>query len=263
MIRLLRLTLLACAIFASPIVLASTKTTDITDMWWIPTESGWGVNVILQYDVAFLTFFIYDSSNTPYWVVAAANFQGPSGADLLWSGDLFATTGPWFGGPFDPGAVATRKAGTASFRLTSLNAAELTYIIDGVAVIKSVQRQTWKSEIDTGSYSGGYSFRNTGCTPTSLNGIQEDIGTIDVSHIGSSWSAAFNGTLSSCTFGGTYSQAGKLGEVSGNYNCADGTAGTFDLVEITGTISGFSGRMSGHNQFCQWTGTFGGVVRSQ
>jgi len=43
MIRLFRLTLFACALFASPIVAASTKTTDITDMWWIPTESGWGV----------------------------------------------------------------------------------------------------------------------------------------------------------------------------------------------------------------------------
>jgi len=263
MTRYLRVALLACAMLASSLAAGSTKTTDITDMWWIPTESGWGVNVILQYDTAFLTFFVYDSSKNPYWVVATANFVGPSGADLLWGGDLYATTGPWFGGPFDPSAVASRKVGTASFRLTSVNSAALTYTIDGVAVNKVVQRQTWKDENYTGSYGGGYSFRNTGCMPTSLNGLQEDVGNLDITHMGSSWSAAFDGRLSSCTFSGTYTQTGKLGEVNGNYNCSDGTAGTFDLVEINGTISGFSSRMSGHSQFCQWTGTFGGVVRSQ
>src|SRR5262245_6995493 len=114
MTRLARMLLIASALVVSPLTPASTKTTDITDMWWIPTESGWGLNVILQFDVAFLTFFIYDSSKVPYWVVAAANFQGPSGADLLWSGDLYATTGPWFGGPFDPLAVGKRPVGTAA-----------------------------------------------------------------------------------------------------------------------------------------------------
>ena len=27
---------------------ASTYSTEITDMWWNPSESGWGVNVILR-----------------------------------------------------------------------------------------------------------------------------------------------------------------------------------------------------------------------
>jgi len=255
--------LIALALLASPLATASTKTTDITDMWWIPTESGWGVNVILQYDVAFLTFFVYDSAHNPYWVVATANFAGPSGADLVWSGDLYATTGPWFSGPFDPTAVVSRKAGTATFRLQSINQAVLSYTVDGVIVNKVVQRQTWKNENYSGSYSGGYSFLNTSCTPSALNGVQEDVGAINVNHDGITFNAAFDGTSSSCTFTGSYSQTGKLGEATGTYNCADGTAGTFDYVEMNGTISGFSGRMSGRSQFCQWTGTFGGVVRSQ
>jgi hypothetical protein len=263
MTRTIRTLLIAVALFATPLATASTKTTDITDMWWIPTESGWGVNVILQYDVAFLTFFVYDDTRNPFWVVAIANFAGPSGPDLVWSGDLYATTGPWFGGPFNPSAVVSRKAGTATFRLKSINQAELSYTVDGVVVNKVVQRQTWKNENYSGSYSGGYSFLNTGCTPAALNGVQEDVGVIDVNHTGATLNAAFVGTSSSCTFTGNYNQTGKLGEVTGTYNCADGTAGTFDYVEMNGTISGFSGRMSGRSQFCQWTGTFGGVVRSQ
>ena len=41
-------------LFAGP-VRASTNTTDITGMWWKPAESGWGVNVTLQNDFAFLS----------------------------------------------------------------------------------------------------------------------------------------------------------------------------------------------------------------
>ena len=263
MTRTLRMLLIAFTLAAAPLSHASTKTTDITDMWWIPSESGWGVNVILQYDTAFLTFFVYDKSNNPTWFVATANFVGPSGADLIWIGDLYVTTGPWFGGPFDPTTVVNRKAGSVTFRLTSINQAELSYTVDGVVVNKVVQRQTWKNENLSGNYNGGYSFLNTGCTPMALNGVQEDVGTIVVNHTGTSFSAAFDGANSSCTFGGSYNEMGKLGNVTGNYNCTDGTAGTFDLVEASGTISGFSGRMSGRSQFCQWTGTFGGVVRSQ
>jgi hypothetical protein len=37
---------------------ASTFTSEITDMWWNPAESGWGVNIILQNSVAFATFLV-------------------------------------------------------------------------------------------------------------------------------------------------------------------------------------------------------------
>ena len=42
--------------------------------------------------------------------------------------------------------------------------------------------------------------------------------------------------------GGAGRRSARLGEVVGNYNCTDGTMGTFELYEISGTISGFSGR---------------------
>jgi hypothetical protein len=36
-------------------------------MWWNPDESGWGVNVILQKDVGYIAFFVYDSARNPVW----------------------------------------------------------------------------------------------------------------------------------------------------------------------------------------------------
>src|SRR5574340_833441 len=73
--------LIAAALFAAfgvwtSVALASTSTSDITDMWYNPNESGWGVNVIEQNDVAFITFFVYDAQKIPMWYTSALFYQG-------------------------------------------------------------------------------------------------------------------------------------------------------------------------------------------
>lgn len=251
----------ALTIVCSPTASSSTKTTEITDMWWIPAESGWGVNVILQNGTAFLTFFVYDEGNFPFWYVASVNYQGPSGSSLLWTGDLYATIGPWFGVPWNPAVYEPRLVGTATFRLDTINQATLTYTVDGLTVTKIVERQTWKTEDYTAIYGGGYSVRASACMPASMNGVQELFGLISITQAGSSFSATVSGPPT-CTFTGIYSQMGKLGAVAGSYNCSDGILGTFNLLELTPTIRGFNGHLTATNQFCQWTGNFGGVTRT-
>jgi len=237
---------------------ASTSTSEITDMWWNPAESGWGVNIILQNSVVFATFFVYDTNRNPVWYTAPLYYQGT----LVWSGGLYATSGPWFGGPFPPGVATIRQAGTATFSALALNQATLTYSVDGVIVTKTVQRQTWANENYSGTYAGGYSIRLTGCAPSSLNGIQELAGLIVVNQVGTTASIAVSVPGSSCGFNGTYTQTGKLGEVQGSYSCTDGTHGTFDAGEMTPTISGFTARVAGQNQFCNWSGFLGGIKRA-
>ena len=238
---------------------ASTNTSEITDMWWNPAESGWGVNIILQNGVAFATFFAYDTNHNPVWYTAPLYYQG----NFVWSGALYATNGPWFGGSFPTGSATIRQAGTATFSVLALNQATLAYSVDGVPVTKTVQRQTWTNENYTGIYAGGYSIRLTGCAPSSLNGIQEVAGLLSVSQTDTSVSIAATAVGSNCTFSGTYTQTGKLGEVQGSYSCTQGTHGTFDVVEMTPTISGFTARVSGQNQYCQWSGYMGGIRRAQ
>lgn len=242
------------------IVQASTSTSEITDMWWNPAESGWGVNVILQNDVAFLTFFVYDTTGNPVWYTAAAPFSSSS---FAWTGNLVATKGPWFGGPFPPAAVVARKAGTVTFAVAGLNQATLTYTVDGVTVTKTVQRQTWANEDYTGEYLGGYSVNDTNCNPASANGIEEAGGVLSVVQSGTAISVTAATSLATCTYTGTYGQTGKLGQVSGNYSCTNGVQGAFALAEMTPTISGFTGRIVGQNQFCQFSGYLGGIRRSR
>jgi hypothetical protein len=246
------------AIFCS-IAQASSSSSDITDMWWNPAESGWGVNIVLQNDVAFMTFFVYDTTQSPIWYTSDARRQNGT---LTWIGNLYATRGPWLGGPFRPSDVTVRPVGTVSFMLSTLNQATLTYVVDGTTVTKLVQRQTWASEIYAGRYAGGYSIRRSACNPSSLNGVDEQVGTLGVTQ-GPGPNIRFDlaNATDSCAFTGTYTQTGKLGQLQGSYNCASGIAGQFNAWEMTPTINGFTARVTGRDQYCQWSGYFGGIRR--
>lgn len=257
--RILCAIVLLCCIGAA---FASTDSTEITDMWWNPDESGWGVNVILQKNVAFLTFFVYDAARNPVWYTAAA--YRTDQATFVWTGSLYATNGPWFGGPFPPANVQARQAGTTTFTVANdnLDQGTLTYTIDGVTVTKAVQRQTWADENFTGTYAGGFSVRSSNCNPSSLNGVHEQVGQMSVSQNGTSFAATISAGIS-CSYVGTYDQVGKLGHVIGNYTCSDGTHGTFAAGDLTPTVNGFNGHIVGQDQFCQWSGKVGGIYHAQ
>ena len=257
--RLSNILLVVCAL-ASGTAQASSASTDITDMWWNPAESGWGVNIVLQRDTAFLTFFVYDAQRHPVWYSAAA-YLDAGASPLAWNGDLYETQGPWFNGPFTPPTTYV-PVGRVSFVLTDVNQATLDYSVNGIGVTKTVERQTWRNEDYTGNYLAGYSVHNGNCSPASLNGNEESGGVMTITHSGAAISLTTSTTAGTCTYTGAYSQNGKLGQVSGNYACSSGVQGPFTLVEMTPTVSGFTSRIVGQNQFCDFSGTFGGVVRA-
>ncbi|HEY6828094.1 MAG TPA: hypothetical protein VI259_14640, partial [Gemmatimonadaceae bacterium] len=76
-----------CMALAAGAARASTSSSEITDMWWNPGETGWGLNVILQRDVAFLTFFVYDTTGSPMWFTSDAHLATDGTA--VWSGQLY------------------------------------------------------------------------------------------------------------------------------------------------------------------------------
>jgi hypothetical protein len=237
---------------------ASTASSDITDMWWNPDESGWGVNVILQKDVAFLTFFVYDAANNPVWYTSDARLDTATAA---FNGDLYATKGPWLGGPFT-GGINVRKAGTVSLTLANLNQATLTYSVDGVSVTKTVQRQTWASEDYSGTYIGGYSFRDSSCSGGGTEGVEEAGGALTITQTGTAMTLMLNTGALSCNFSGTYNQTGKIGTVAGSFTCSNNAQGPFVLYDLSPTLSGFTGRVTGQNQLCTFNGYLGGIRRT-
>jgi hypothetical protein len=109
-----------------------------SDLWWSPTESGWGLTISQQSNGTFFAvWFVYGTDGKPIWYVTPGDWIG---ADLV-SGTVYRTTGPYFGGAFNPANVAVTPAGTATFQFTDFSHASFTYTVDGVTATKAIERQ--------------------------------------------------------------------------------------------------------------------------
>jgi len=238
---------------------ATTYSTDYTDLWWNPNENGWGINLIQQSEVIFATMFVYGADNTARWYVASAL----SGSQTTFSGALYQTTGPYFGAAFNPAAVGVTNVGTMTVNFSGPYNATLSYVVNGVSVTKQITRQTWRSNNLSGRYLGGLTANGTGCR-TVANGPILIFDNLNVTQNGNSVSMTvtyFTGatTQGSCTFSGNYSPSGRIGSISGTWNCTNGTAGTFAMNQVDANPNGFNSVFTGSDQYCNYNGYFGGV----
>lgn len=236
--------------------------TTFSDLWWNPSESGWGVTVDHQQDVMFLTFFIYRTDGTPYWVTALLNRSSGASLPFVFSGDVYENHGPYFGSNFNPSAVGNRKVGTATFSTSLVNSATLAYSVDGVTVTKSLQRQTLRLLDFSGVFNGIVNYTLGNCPVPSNNGQQiVQTGQLTILHSGSELQMLLQTDHGSCTFDGAYSQSGSIGAVSaGRLACSDGTSGTFSLQGLQWTIFGMSAAISAQPAGdCSLAGFIGGT----
>src|SRR5271167_3097579 len=97
---------LMLALLAMPLRAAAT---DYTDIWYLPAESGWGVNFVQADNVIFATFFVYSQGNVPTWYTAI--IYANSDASSFTGGLFFASAGTWFGKPWVPGNLVNTQVG--------------------------------------------------------------------------------------------------------------------------------------------------------
>jgi hypothetical protein len=115
--------------------------TNYQDLWWNPSESGWGVNVTHQGDIIFATLFDYDLGGKATWYVLP---NAPKTAPGVYSGALYRVTGPAFNAsPWT--ATTPSSVGQMTFNFSSGKAGTLTYTVNGVQVTKSIQREVFSS----------------------------------------------------------------------------------------------------------------------
>ncbi len=243
--------------FAAPASASTFGSVDFTDLWWNPAESGWGVNVIQQGDTLFATLFVYGADNSARWYVGSALRSSGGGS---FSGTLYQTTGPYFGTSFNPGAVGLTTVGSMTFNFGSDSSGSLNYDVSGVAVSKSIVRQSFASNNLSGNYLGGLIGTNCSSAPQGILIFNE----LAVSHSGSSLTMTVDfftagGTAARCTFSGGYSPSGRIGSASGSYSCTTGNSGSWSMGNIDAGPNGFSATFSGQDQFCSYNGRFGGV----
>jgi hypothetical protein len=111
-----------------------------SDLWWVPSESGWGLAIFHHpSQKIFANLFIYGPDSKPVWyVLPGGSFTQPT----IFEGTLYKTTGPYFGGAFTPNGVDVRPAGSAAiaFDALDLNKAAIRFTVDGVEFVKYIER---------------------------------------------------------------------------------------------------------------------------
>jgi hypothetical protein len=182
-------------------------------------------------DYVFVTGYVYNTNGQPVWATAQMNRTGA--AAITFSGPLYLTTGPYFGGTFNPNFVSIRQAGTMTFVLTGVSEGQLNYSVDGVVVNKAIQRQPLTLDDYSGSYATGVTQTTTGCFNSGNNGTTTAVGAATISQAGSSMSIVTSAAGLTCTANGTYSQLGRMGSFIGPYSCNTGEIGTASAVEMT------------------------------
>jgi hypothetical protein len=228
---------------------------DYTDMWYNASESGWGVNVTQNGTTQFLTFFIYAQNGQPTWLVAATNDDGTG--NYTGTGNLFATTGTYYGVPWVGGQG--NSVGSASFQPIDTYHATLVYALtNGPKVTKTIQRETLATLATAGSYSGSIGGKVSGCTNAVSNvaavharyslavtQVGNDSATLTFTFVDSTYSGMV------CTLSGPLAQFGRLYQITNaQYNC---TGSGFSPGAVAATVDAF--HATGQGVEGRWTAT--------
>lgn len=231
--------ILAAAVFVAstwaPALLASASLPDQSDLWWNPSESGWGMQLAHRGGVIFVTMYVYDADGKPTWATALLQ---PAGAS--WTGDLYLTSGPFYGAAkFEAGSVKRRVAGTMRWRSDDATNGTVDYSIDGVAVSKKVVRQTLQNDDYSGTFFGALSWVNS-CT-----GKHENVVDLVVTQSGENVSVNWSNqtTRDACSFSGVVVQDGQFGSLSGSFQCGPvHDDGEFNFFQLRVTPEAITGR---------------------
>ena len=255
--------LVAVSLFAPPPATATAYSTDQSDLWWTDppsSENGWGFQLVQRGSVIFATIFVYGTTGTPTWYVAT---MGPAGG-ATWSGDLYTTTGPWFGTmPYNPALFTFRKVGTMTWAAQTSTTGTLTYDVDGLTIVKNVTRQTLVLDDYSGTYLGAIHFTSSGCTNPSDNTppVDAPLTTISVTQSGQSISITISILGLAITISGTLSQSGRFGSVLGTYTATGGEIGNASVSTLDVQVNALTATfvLTSTNLGCQDTGYFAGM----
>lgn len=260
--RLIGLIAALFALAAGPVAQATSWSTDISDLWWNPAESGWGMQIVQSHDTAFVTIYLYRQDRSPVWY--SGTIRGPI-ADMR--GDLYETTGPYFGGPFSPSQVGLRKVGSLAFSSLSIADARVTYSVDGVVVTKNLERQTLVNDDNAGLFKGAASTRvasgpaNCALLYAPGRGDPAEVEIVQPGR-GSAMQVKLRTQGNNCAMAdGDYLQFGRFGDVSGTYSCANGDRGRFYMFEMRVGYDTFTTRFEIDSAAtgCKLDGDFAGV----
>lgn len=253
---------LVLAIVAVPAARAASGY-DLTDMWWNPSESGWGVDFIQQRDVIVATLYVQGPDGRPVWYNGALFFEGltPQTHEIHYSGDLYEATGSWFGAaPYL--LTRVRKVGTMRVDAPTMTSATLTYSVDGVTVSKAIRRYTFRYEQFGTQYTGTQQVTLASCYNPAENGTRIQQVSYGITLAGLQMTIVASDGAKVCTYSGGYTQDGHLGRLDSTYSCTSGEVGALAFEEMGVQRFGVMGRLFGaNNRGCHIEGSFAAVLQ--
>jgi hypothetical protein len=210
---------------------ATVFSSDYSDLWWNPSESGWGIQFVQQDSIIFATMFVYGPSGQPVWYSAT---MPATTTALTFAGALYVNQGSYFGTtPFNSASVTNREVGTMTVNFPSLGTATLTYAVDGTNVTKQILRQTLTSQSFNGSFVGSLNANlvSGDCHLHALDRGKTFATTITHDR-GTTIAMNFATADDSCSMpAGAYSQMGHFGNIQGNVTCRGGDTGSIHIFE--------------------------------
>jgi len=261
-------TAFAALVAASPAFGSPTFPPDNSDIYnargengW---ESGWAVELVQSGSLVFATVFTYDSNMRPIWYSATLLAGLPTQAEPLaplWIGDLYVTNGPSFGAPFDPSKVIYRKVGQMRYTQQGTGGGRVSLTIDGVTVVKQIERVTFQQDNFSGTYQVVSRFVAFNCDNPSDDGTYYGNATYTVTQTPDSFTVVTSESDgNSCTFTGNFAQNGRFASsLLGFHRCTNGTFGFSSFNEISVTPTDIRAGFDRSNQTCEFTGSFVGV----
>lgn len=238
MLRRLALALCSFALLAAAPARAAEP--DYSDIWWNAgaTESGWGVNFAQSPGFIFATFFIYGQDGKQVWV-SAEMIQIATGR---YSGAVYRCTGTYYGSQWIPANAGCTIVGTAQFTAESLTRGNLTWTIDGVQVVKTIERLALTPLDVVGTYLGGVLIKgSSACNGGSYTDIlpyqyivtSKANSVIRIEHVRTD-------AVTDCIMEGTAVQFGKVFQMTGaSYVCATyGIDTTANITDLRKTSNG-------------------------
>ncbi len=237
-----------------------------TDLWWNPSENGWGMNLVQQGETAFVTLFVYGADGTPRWYVASdAQVVAYDASGLpVFGGALYRTEGSWHGSAFDPSRLRIQPVGWISIEARAKDSLHLVYEAEGVQVAKDVQRQTWSMPDPGGAYHGSFRLRQVVPGEASV-GVSRYSGDIVLLVDGAVAFMRVDDTEGRrCEYRGAYRQSGKLGNIAGSFTCSRDAAtvssGSFELADLESTAHGITGYLRQESPALSEFGHFGAAA---
>ncbi|MFO1283519.1 MAG: hypothetical protein U1F51_13870 [Burkholderiales bacterium] len=257
-IRLARVASLFVAVVFAPVSPATVYPYDVADLWWSEAESGWGVQMIQQHGTVFATLYVYRAdTTTDFYVAVLAPATG-----LAWSGPVYHTSGPWYGGAWNPAQVAETPVGTMSFEAKGYGTGELKYTIGATSVAKNLTRMSIANDHIGGTFvgAGRVIAADAPCTATGPVPV--------VTQFNHTGGQTVSGTMTTpagtYTFNGSYTQVGRYGFIDATYTSTQGETGTvvFGWVAVTAFTVTFQYQFdaTGPSYSCGYWGAFAGTV---